>query len=140
MAEFQKAFYSPITLQLQSRKPRHLLELSEHMADAQRAMVRGSLGAIGVDKRSGFKSEAQAAVGVADLQTFAREAFTFRADKFQLAVSGLGETQNRDGAVADACFHADSGSRFAVIKAEPAQNWPAFRNRQMEMARRGPSE
>ena len=56
-------------------------------------MVRGPLAAIGIDEGRGFQRESQPAVGVADLKPLPGQTFTFRREKFQLAVARLGEAR-----------------------------------------------
>ena len=77
--------------QFQAGEPGDLFDLSQDVADAERAMVGGSLAAQGVDEGRRFQRESQPAVGVADFEPLPGQAFTFRREKFQPAVVRLGD-------------------------------------------------
>ena len=68
----------PDDFQIQTQECRELFNLAEDMADTQGAMVGWPLGTPSVDERRRLKTEAQAAIRIADLQPLAAQRYAFR--------------------------------------------------------------
>src|ERR1035441_3260273 len=102
------------------------------MADSQRAMMRGAFHAPAVDEVDHAAFELDPAVGIADLQHRSGNALAFGRQELEPAIGGLRQGQQRHRPQFYVRLDADSVAALAMVQAEPAQDWFALSDAEME--------
>lgn len=102
------------------------MESRDEVAAADGAMVGGGLGVPLGEEVAGTDGEAEAAVGVADLEDGAGFDFALRDEEFEALVLALNDGEQGDGALLDAHLDGEASAHFAVEDFEGTDFRQAF--------------